>query len=454
MIGVQVAITIFLFLSIEKFFPLKLFNYKLEILFFIQIILIWSFLFYKFQLGFIFRSNNFSSMIRGYIITIIFGSALFYLEILFLPAMRRYSLEYMAIFAVLDLCVLVIFKYIFFYTMKFLRRKGYNSRHIVIVADSTVIPFVKAFIKARDWGYRISAIISPDNELKGKFEKHTHIIHNQEAIKDYITNNSVDDIFYCLSIDDKRYDLEQLVEDSKEIGVSVHIMQPDFLQNVSEKVKLKGELDHSFVSYNVAPHPYISMKIKEIIDFFFSIFVLIVISPLIMLIILLIKFEDGGPVLFKQERIGLNGRRFTCYKFRSMVINAEELITDLMDKNESDGPTFKIENDPRITKIGKILRKTSMDELLQFYNVLKGEMSVVGPRPPLLREVQQYERSQLRRLSMKPGITCIWQVWGRNKVSFKKWMSMDLDYIDNWSLALDFKIMIATVGVIIKANGQ
>jgi lipopolysaccharide/colanic/teichoic acid biosynthesis glycosyltransferase len=137
-----------------------------------------------------------------------------------------------------------------------------------------------------------------------------------------------------------------------------------------------------------------------------------------------------------------------------MVINAEELITDLMDKNESDGPTFKIENDPRITKIGKILRQTSLDELPQFYNVLKGEMSVVGPRPPLLREVQQYERSQLRRLSMKPGITCIWQVWGRNKVSFKKWMSMDLDYIDNWSLALDFKIMIATVGVIIKANGQ
>ena len=176
--------------------------------------------------------------------------------------------------------------------------------------------------------------------------------------------------------------------------------------------------------------------------------------PLLILIALLIKLEDGGPVLFKQERIGLNGRRFTCYKFRSMVMNAEELITDLLDMNESDGPTFKIENDPRITKIGRILRKTSLDELPQFYNVIKGEMAVVGPRPPLLREVRQYERSQLRRLSMKPGITCKWQVWGRNKVSFKEWMRMDLDYIDHWSLALDIKIMFATIGVILKANGQ
>lgn len=453
MIGIQVVITIFLFLSIEKFFPLKLYNFELEIAFFIQIVLIWSFLFYKLRLGFIFRSNNFFSMIRGYLVTVCFGSALFYLEILFLPEMRRYSLEYMTIFAIIDLVALIIFKLLFYYLMKFLRREGYNSRHIIIIADSKVIPFVDAFINARDWGYRLSAIISPDTELEGKF-KRTHIVNNQEAINDFITQNSIDDIFYCLPVDDKRYDLEQLIEDSHEIGVSVHIMQPDFLQNMRGKIKIKGGFDNSFVSYSAAPHHYISLKIKDVFDLFFSIFVLIVLFPLLILIALLIKLEDGGPVLFKQERIGLNGRRFTCYKFRSMVMNAEELITDLLDMNESDGPTFKIENDPRITKIGRILRKTSLDELPQFYNVIKGEMAVVGPRPPLLREVQQYERSQLRRLSMKPGITCKWQVWGRNKVSFKEWMRMDLDYIDHWSLALDIKIMFATIGVILKANGQ
>jgi exopolysaccharide biosynthesis polyprenyl glycosylphosphotransferase len=453
MIGIQVGITIILFLSIEKLFPLNPFNFRLEIAFISQIILIWSILFYKFRLGFIFRSNNFSSMIRGYLITIIFGSALFYLEILFLPSMRRYSLEYMTIFALVDLSTLIIFKLLFYYLIKYFRRKGYNSRHIIIVADLNAIPFVETFVNARDWGYRLFAIISPDKELEGKFEK-THIINNQEKLKEFFTQNSIDDIFYCLSIDDKRYDLEQLIEDSKEIGVTVHIIQSGYLQDMSGKVKIEGGFDHSFISYRAASHHYFSLKIKEIIDFLFSVFVLIVFFPIIMVIALLIKIEDGGPVLFKQERIGLNGRRFRCLKFRSMVMNAEELITDLMDRNESDGPTFKIENDPRITKIGKFLRKTSLDELPQFYNVIKGEMSVVGPRPPLLREVQLYERSQLRRLSMKPGITCIWQVSGRNIVPFKKWMSMDLDYIDHWSIALDFKIMIATVGVILKANGQ
>jgi lipopolysaccharide/colanic/teichoic acid biosynthesis glycosyltransferase len=137
-----------------------------------------------------------------------------------------------------------------------------------------------------------------------------------------------------------------------------------------------------------------------------------------------------------------------------MVMNAEEMLKDLKAQNEADGPVFKIENDPRITRIGRLLRKTSLDELPQFYNVLKGEMSIVGPRPPLLKEVRQYEPEQLRRLSMKPGITCSWQVWGRHQVTFREWMQMDLDYIDNWSLWLDFKIIMSTVGVILKANGQ
>jgi lipopolysaccharide/colanic/teichoic acid biosynthesis glycosyltransferase len=137
-----------------------------------------------------------------------------------------------------------------------------------------------------------------------------------------------------------------------------------------------------------------------------------------------------------------------------MILNAESMVEELQHQNESDGPTFKIENDPRITKIGKFLRKTSLDEFPQFFNVIKGEMSVVGPRPPLLSEVKQYEKYQLRRLSMKPGITCIWQVSGRNSISFKEWMQMDLDYIDNWSVWLDMKIILKTITVVFKANGQ
>ena len=158
--------------------------------------------------------------------------------------------------------------------------------------------------------------------------------------------------------------------------------------------------------------------------------------------------------MFKQMRIGRNGRRFKCYKFRSMVINAEELKAKLMAQNEADGPVFKIDKDPRVTKVGHIIRKLSLDELPQFLNVLRGEMSIVGPRPPLKSEVLQYERSQLRRLSMKPGITGSWQVWGRHTVTFEEWMKMDLDYIDNWSIWLDLRIMFATVGVMLKATGR
>ena len=196
------------------------------------------------------------------------------------------------------------------------------------------------------------------------------------------------------------------------------------------------------------------LKVKDMFDLVFSSFVVIVLFPLFAIIALLIKVNDGGPVFFKQERIGLNGRRFICYKFRSMVVDAEAMLEGLQDKNESDGPTFKIKKDPRITKIGCILRKTSLDELPQFLNVIKGDMSVVGPRPPLLKEVKLYERCQLRRLSMKPGITCIWQVKGRNKVSFEEWMQMDLEYIDKWSLWEDAKLILGTVGVIFKMSGR
>jgi exopolysaccharide biosynthesis polyprenyl glycosylphosphotransferase len=178
------------------------------------------------------------------------------------------------------------------------------------------------------------------------------------------------------------------------------------------------------------------------------------ISPVMLLIAVLIKLEDGGPVLFRQVRVGRHGRLFKCFKFRTMVINAEELKEKLMALNEQDGPVFKIKNDPRITKIGRFLRKTSLDELPQFFNVLIGDMSIVGPRPPVPSEVKQYERNLIRRLSINPGITCIWQVSGRNNVPFDRWMEMDMEYIDNWSLALDMKIILKTIKIVFKSDGQ
>jgi len=152
--------------------------------------------------------------------------------------------------------------------------------------------------------------------------------------------------------------------------------------------------------------------------------------------------------------MGLNGRIFTLYKFRSMVQNAEDMKKTIEKFNEMDGPVFKIKNDPRITRIGRFLRKTSIDELPQLYNVLKGDMSIVGPRPPIPEEVKKYDRYQRRRLTMKPGLTCLWQVSGRNKLSFQQWMDLDLEYIDNWSLSLDIKIFLKTIPTVLKAGGS
>jgi lipopolysaccharide/colanic/teichoic acid biosynthesis glycosyltransferase len=178
------------------------------------------------------------------------------------------------------------------------------------------------------------------------------------------------------------------------------------------------------------------------------------ISPLLLIIAVAIKFEDGGSVFFQQERVGLNGRSFPIFKFRTMVARAEVLQAALLGQNEQNGPVFKITNDPRVTRVGWLLRKTSLDELPQFFNVMRGEMSIVGPRPPIRSEVEKYERWQKRRLSMKPGITCIWQVSGRNNIPFEEWMKLDMEYIDNWSFTGDLILVIKTIKVVLIGNGK
>jgi len=167
----------------------------------------------------------------------------------------------------------------------------------------------------------------------------------------------------------------------------------------------------------------------------------------------LVKLESPGPALFRQVRIGLNGRRFKLYKFRSMRDGAEAELDRLLPHNEADGPVFKMRADPRVTRVGAFLRRTSLDELPQLWNVLVGEMSIVGPRPPLPHEVKRYERWQRRRLSVKPGLTCTWQVSGRSDMTFDRWMELDLEYIDRWSLRNDLRIMLRTIPAVLLGRG-
>jgi exopolysaccharide biosynthesis polyprenyl glycosylphosphotransferase len=195
------------------------------------------------------------------------------------------------------------------------------------------------------------------------------------------------------------------------------------------------------------------MIVKRGFDLLVASAALTVTAPILLTVAALVKLTSEGPIFFAQERVGKNGRTFKMLKFRSMVVNAEALRAKLEAENEMDGPVFKIKRDPRITRIGHFIRKTSLDEFPQFINVMRGEMSIVGPRPPLPSEVEQYERWQRKRLSVKPGITCIWQISGRNDVTFEQWVQMDIDYIDRWSLWLDLKIFLKTIPAVLLRRG-
>lgn len=191
------------------------------------------------------------------------------------------------------------------------------------------------------------------------------------------------------------------------------------------------------------------MFCKRAMDIIGSLAGLILLSPLLLIIAIAIKIEDPkGSIFFSQQRCGKDNKLFQIYKFRSMVSNAEELLEELMEHNEMDGPVFKIKEDPRITKIGKFIRKTSVDELPQLFNILKGDMSIVGPRPAIPHEVAEYNDYQRQKLLVKPGLTCIWQVSGRNSIGFDEWVDMDLEYITTRNLWMDIKLIFKTVGVL------
>ena len=205
-----------------------------------------------------------------------------------------------------------------------------------------------------------------------------------------------------------------------------------------------------FVTHAPAPH---QQAIKRLFDIISSAVALVVLAPLLVGVAVAIKLTSCGPVFFKQKRVGLHGKTFDMLKFRSMVVNAEELKEKLAALNEQTGPVFKMKNDPRITGIGRFIRKYSIDELPQLLNVLRGEMSVVGPRPPVPKEVEKYAAWQRRRLSVRPGLTCIWQVSGRNQISFEEWMYLDMQYIDNWTLLTDLSLILKTVPVVVTGRG-
>jgi len=209
------------------------------------------------------------------------------------------------------------------------------------------------------------------------------------------------------------------------------------------------------LSFHSVSASHFKLYIKNGIEKAFALLLLFFSIPVLLLFSILVKYSSKGPVLFKQERVGLHGRKFFQYKLRSMIVNAEEMKGHYAHLNEQIGPVFKIKNDPRLTRVGKFMRKYSIDELPQLFNILFGSMNLIGPRPHPTSEVNEYKDLHLKRLSMKPGVTGLWQVSGRNKIKdFDEWVKLDLEYIDNWSFALDLKIAMKTVGTVFSGTGM
>ncbi len=384
------------------------------------------------------------------------GLAIFILLILFyfifkLNEISRLFLIELTVFGVLFLFIIRSLEYKVF---KSYRSKGFNQINIVVIADNSSVSFIEKIITIKEWGFKIVAIFTSSEILKEKYEK-TIIELPEEFISvlnDLMEVDMIDEVLYLKSRIVPS-EVREIVRSCEELGVTFRLKYKDSKINLTNAIKTEIA-DEKFLTFTNIPHNVMALAAKKLIDYSFSFSMIILLSPVLILIAVLIKLTSTGPVIYKQKRVGLRGRQFDLYKFRTMVINADDLRDKLGDKNEMDGPVFKMKDDPRITRVGKILRKTGLDELPQLFNVLKGEMSLIGPRPPLQSETLQYKRWQLRRLSVKPGLSCFWQIKpDRNSIKFEQWMELDLAYIDNWSLRLDFIILLKTIKTVFQRTG-
>lgn len=338
------------------------------------------------------------------------------------------------------------------------REKSFKSalftftRVLVVGTNRRARHLISLVRKHPDWGIRIAGVIDIDPAKKGEMISGYEVIGSLNDIPDIITHNVVDEVVFIVPRSWlSRIEEAMLYCESAGLKVNLAVNLFDLKFSRAKQTDLFG---FPLLTFESTSSKIGQLFIKRLFDFIASGMGLLVLSPLFLVIIILIKATSEGPVFFDQLRCGLYGRKFIFYKFRTMVKNADEKLKDILQYNEMDGPVFKMSNDPRITAVGKWLRKYSIDELPQLWNVLKGDMSLVGPRPPLPNEVDNYDVWQRRRLSMRPGITCFWQVSGRNTIKdFKEWMKLDLEYIDNWSFALDLKILFKTIPAIILGTG-
>lgn len=377
-------------------------------------------------------------------------------SIIFLITPRDFSRELLLLTLLFSFLLLTCVQVATRATLKFMRRLGYNYRNIVLVGmQKGAANLIELVEEHEEWGVRILGLIQPQ---AGEYPEFAHghlVLGTMDHITDICKKHPVDEVIFCTTKDEFKFDVEEYVNELEEMGVTVRmVLNLYFKFNTRKDLSLfHGELP--LMTFYPRTFDAGQLFFKRCLDVAGAYTGLILTGILFPFIALAIKLDSPGPLFFGQTRVRENGRTFRCWKFRSMYIDAEERKKELMALNEMKGAIFKIKDDPRITKVGKFLRKTSLDELPQFWNVLKGEMSLVGTRPPTPDEVEKYENWQRKRICIKPGITGLWQVSGRNQIQdFDDVVRLDLDYIERWSLSLDVYLLFKTIKVVFAREGS
>ena len=364
------------------------------------------------------------------------------------------SRSFILLIFMLSSFALIIEKMALIYIFREIFKRGFNFRNMLIVGTGPrALRFIDEVDRSKEIGLKIIGLADDDPALISQEIHGYRVIGTIKDIPQIIKAHSVDVVVFIVprSWLDK---IEQAVHYCQTVGIRASVAM-DFFKMDFSIAQESNMFGLPLLTFERTHYQLGHLLIKRIIDIVGSLIALIILLPFLGIIAIVVKSTSPGGALFKQQRCSLNGRVFTLYKFRTMVSDAEAQLETLRSYNLMEGPTFKMENDPRVTRVGWFLRKFSLDELPQFWNVLKGEISLVGPRPPLPQEVKQYDQWQRRRLSMRPGITCLWQISGRNNIKdFNEWANLDLEYIDHWSLWLDFVILIKTIPVVLFTRGS
>lgn len=368
---------------------------------------------------------------------------------------RMVTPTYLVVFWFLTTCIILVSRWGLRFILESFRRRGRNIRHVLIVGTNPrAVKFARQIESKPESGYRVIGFADePWNGLQEFLQGPHRLACDLQHIAPFLRKAVVDDVVIGLPIR-SYYEQSSAIAALCEIhGIVVQFLPGLFNLKLARPHAEEFEGD-TLISLSTGHMDGWPVILKRILDITISLAMLVFLSPLLLVVAALIKLTSEGPVFFMQDRLGLNKRRFRICKFRTMVADAEQKQVALEHLNEQQGPVFKIQADPRITPLGRILRKTSIDELPQLFNVLKGEMSLVGPRPLPFRDYEGFDKDwHRRRFSVRPGITCLWQISGRNSIGFDKWMELDMRYIDEWSLWLDFRILASTIPAVLKGTG-